>query len=311
MPDISVLLPALNAEDTIGPAITSTLRALPADGNVVVLDDGSTDSTSDVALAAARRIGQEKRLRLLRNETPQGVASGLNQLLQETDSRLVARMDADDVTLPGRFTSCLRAIEAGDDLVFMEVLRRRGPLLRPTAPLGISADAFPVSLLLINPVTHGTLLARREAIDSVGGYRQVPAEDYDLWLRAASAGLTQRCLPRWGLIYRSHAGQVTARPGWFDSSRRDPQVAESYTTLALAVTGHALMRPALMAALPPEERRAQCALWVRACEEASAHLPTLARVRVRRRIRERMRWVEANASTGSGNRNADENTRRD
>lgn len=50
MPRLSVILPALNAEDTVARAVSSTLRALPADAELVVLDDGSTDDTANRAV---------------------------------------------------------------------------------------------------------------------------------------------------------------------------------------------------------------------------------------------------------------------
>src|SRR5699024_5894599 len=114
------------AADTIGAAVRSTLRALPADAELVVGDDGSTDDT----LARLDDI-QDPRLRV----TPgpgRGVAATLNALLSGVDSEFVARMDADDVVLPGRFARQLRALE-DHDAVFTTVAEWRGSgLPRPS-----------------------------------------------------------------------------------------------------------------------------------------------------------------------------------
>src|SRR4051794_10401516 len=97
MPRLSVIVPAFNAAGTIASAIRSTTRALPRDAEVVVLDDGSADGTAD-----AVRALDDARVRVI-SRPNRGVAVTLNDLLDATDSELVARMDADDLVLPGRF----------------------------------------------------------------------------------------------------------------------------------------------------------------------------------------------------------------
>ena len=82
-------------------------------------------------------------------------------------------------------------------------------------------------LLLTNPVCHPTMLATRDIIDRVGGYRSVPAEDYDLWIRVASAGGRIRRLASWGLLYRIHPGQVTGNKAWRSDSWKNPDQAQA------------------------------------------------------------------------------------
>ncbi|MGO1319451.1 MAG: glycosyltransferase family 2 protein, partial [Galactobacter sp.] len=165
MPRLSVLMPAFNAQATVLPAVRSTLRALPRDAELVVLDDGSTDDTARVL----SQLG-DRRLRVL-SRANDGVASGLNLLLQETDSDYIARMDADDLVLPGRFRRQLAAARDGADAVFTTVVTWNQHKLTPPRPSAILPQDFGLHLLLTNPVAHSTLLARREAVDRVGGYR--------------------------------------------------------------------------------------------------------------------------------------------
>ena len=109
MPELSVLLPARNAAGTIGRAVASTLRAMPSDSELVVGDDSSTDATAERAQEAA---AGDPRLRVLPIAPGEGgVARVLGQLMAATDSSLVGRMDADDVSLRGRFRD-LRALDA-------------------------------------------------------------------------------------------------------------------------------------------------------------------------------------------------------
>ncbi|KGM13946.1 glycosyltransferase family 2 protein [Cellulomonas bogoriensis] len=238
MPRLSVLMPVRDGEATVGPAVRSTLRALPCDAELVVYDDVSSDRTPQVLAQV-----HDARLRVVRGEHPAGVAGGLNHLLECTDSLLVARMDADDVVLPGRFTRQLRAV-ARHDVVFSTVVdwRPDARRLRPNAPVPVSADAFGLHLLVTNPVSHPTMLARRSALDAVGGYRDLPSEDYDLWVRLALAGRTMTRLATPALAYRVHGAQVTASDAWRARSWADPRLGEVYGDLSERLLGERFAR---------------------------------------------------------------------
>lgn len=225
MPLITVLLPVKDNTATLPRALSSTLRALPGDSEVAVLDDGSVE---DVASIVARV--DDPRVRLLRNTASAGVGVALQQLLCATDSRYVARMDADDITLPGRFRHQLGALAAGADLVFSPVVNfwdgsRR---IRPGLPLPISAPAMPAHLLVHNPLCHPTLAARRDAVATAGGYRDIRAEDHDLWLRALAAGLRLVRTPLPVLGYRHHAGQLSGSEDHARAAFADARLRDSY-----------------------------------------------------------------------------------
>ena len=190
MPRLSVHMPAYNAESTIRLAIESVLRDIPADAELVVLDDVSTDGTAQVVASIT-----DSRLRMI-NGTHEGVGRASQALLDSSDSEYIARMDSDDVWFRGRARRQLSAVLSGADAVFASAVlwRERRPLSF-TAPTRISSRAFPFHLLLTNPVTHSTLFARRSAIEDAGGYRPFrTTEDYDLYLRLAEQGSALRRL---------------------------------------------------------------------------------------------------------------------
>lgn len=293
MPELSVLLPARNAADTIAQAVASTLRAMPRDAELVVLDDGSTDGTADEATAAAERAGRAEQMRLIRHEGSGGVSYALNRLLESTDSALVARMDADDRCLPWRFTRSLRALRAGDDLVFTQIIEMRGKRLSPQPPIAIAPDIFGLHLLLTNPVSHPTMLARRECFTDLGGYRHVPAEDYDLWMRAALAGAKIRRLPLWGLLYRMHDTQITASGQWRQASWGNAEQAAVFAQLSERLVGQPLERLVAIASLPPAQKAQALAAFNRALLPAiNAHEGAAAQV-LRRKLRQRLAWARS------------------
>lgn len=293
MPALSVILPARNAQDTVAQAVSSTLRALPADAELLVLDDGSTDNTAEAALKGGSVKGQtDPRLRVETCDTPGGIATALNWLLEHTDSEVVARMDADDICLPGRFRLSNRALEAGDDMVFSQVINFTGRKVRPAAPVGIPPTAFNVHLLLTNPASHPAMMAKRSCIEEAGNYREVPAEDYDLWMRVALNGAKLRRLASWGLLYRQHPNQITASAEWRQSSWLNPQQAEVFAQLAQQITGQPLERLVAIALQPEAERKAKLQEFENALTPVIAGMPALHRTFLETKLTRRLSWAK-------------------
>ncbi|HWM34294.1 MAG TPA: glycosyltransferase family 2 protein [Pseudolysinimonas sp.] len=232
MPRLSVLIPARNASGTIVAALRSTLRALPGDAEVLVLDDASSDGTGELVGGLG-----DPRIRLITAGDNLGVARGLQQLLGEARGEVVARMDADDVCLPGRFRAQLAALDEGADLVFSTFQVIGAGLRLPALPVPFGPEAGRLALLLDCPYPHSTALARRETLLGVGGYRESVAEDYDLWLRAATAGGRIVRLGRPGILLRVSATQVTADPAYRRRLAEDPLVAGAYRDLARELWG--------------------------------------------------------------------------
>lgn len=288
MPRLSVLIPAYNAAHTVRTAIRSTLRALPHDAEVVVLDDGSDDGTAE----RAAEIG-DARLRVL-SRANAGVAATLNELIDRTDSELIARMDADDLVLPGRFTAQLRAIEQGCDAAFTTVIGFGAGVPELPRPTEISADDFGMFLLLTNPVSHPTLLARRAAVVTAGAYRQVPAEDYDLWIRMAVDGARLRRIAYPGLAYRRHQAQVTASERWRRASWTNDQQARAFSRLAERLIGRPATRITALAidpALSADDKLRVFDEFAAGFQTALArHAPAARRV-LSRKLAARRRWL--------------------
>jgi len=109
-PTVTVVLPALNAEDYIGVCLASLTRQFedPSELEVLLVDDGSTDSTGDVA--QGYRTKGLPGLVVLRNDTPIGAAECRNRALGGASGRYIAYVDADDWLAPGHLPSLVRSI---------------------------------------------------------------------------------------------------------------------------------------------------------------------------------------------------------
>lgn len=210
-PAISVVLPVRDGERFLAAALDSVLSQKGVELELVVIDDGSRDGTPAMLAACAAR---DARVRVVAGEG-RGLARALNLGLAAARGRYVARMDADDIALPGRLEAQLSYLERHPEIGVLgtqawridETGRRIGRARVPVGAARVAAD-LDVSAVLIHP----TVMMRRELPARVGGYRPAfdTAEDHDLWLRLRPlAGIDNLSEPL--LLYRSHGGQQTVR----------------------------------------------------------------------------------------------------
>lgn len=213
---VSVVMPAYNAQEFISVAITSTLAALGPLDELLVLDDGSSDST-----ASKIRAVSDSRLRVISNSSNEGVSASLNLLIAHARHQIIARMDADDICLPWRFRRQRSLLDRNPttDFLFSNVMIRLDSPKLPSIVMPYymsSATHAQLARLstLTNPFIHPTAIMRRRAIEELGGYNNVPNEDFDLWMRAfmGAKKLYRDGIP--AIVFRVHPSQLTRSEGW-------------------------------------------------------------------------------------------------
>ena len=99
-PLVSIIMAVRNGAETIGPAVRSIQLQTLRDWELVVIDDGSFDAGASVF-----RAFKDPRIRLICEESGAGLATRLNQAVALSRGAFIARMDADDVSLPGRLAA--------------------------------------------------------------------------------------------------------------------------------------------------------------------------------------------------------------
>lgn len=213
---MSVILPARNAEHTLGRALDSLRTQTFSDYELLAINDASTDGTLAHLLGAAQH---DPRIRVLSTSPgEQGLVAALNLGLHHATGTYIARMDADDESLPTRFERSLEALEGGPSLAGVgtgvEIVRDDQPpspnLQRYGAWLNslttcekLFADRFVES-----PLCHPSVTLRAESLRAMGGWRDGDfPEDWDLWLRMLEGGRRLRCVSE--VLHR-----------WFDHDRR-------------------------------------------------------------------------------------------
>ncbi|MDO5296694.1 MAG: glycosyltransferase [bacterium] len=189
MPRISVLLPVYNGEKFLANAVRSILWQTWQDWELLIIDDGSTDSSLSYAQHFA---AQDRRLRII-SRPHRGLVETLNEGLQLCKAPLIARMDSDDIAAPQRLERQWQYLETHPEIAAMGSRIRIFP--GKNRSLGIrryerwlnrycESEDLARDIFVESPLVHPSVMFRRADILELGGYRQCPwPEDYDLWMR--------------------------------------------------------------------------------------------------------------------------------
>jgi glycosyltransferase involved in cell wall biosynthesis len=206
---VSVIIPAYNRAHMLRRALASVWSQRPSlPAEVIVVDDGSTDETAEVASGLGATV--------IRHPRNLGLSAARNSGLQVARNAWVALLDSDDEWLPHHLASLWQlrgdhvlvtgsALQCGADPAadrFAGPLARHPVVLRSGEQLVYPSNIVPVS---------ASMFRRALALDA-GGFRPYHGvvEDFDMWLRLLERG-TAICSPGVSIIYHVHAGQMSSR----------------------------------------------------------------------------------------------------
>ncbi len=193
----------------LGAAVRSALDDSDAGDEVVVVDDGSRDDPGSV-------LPLDPRVHLLRRP-PLGIAAALETGRAVATGELIARLDCDDLVVPGRL-SAQRDFLGRHPAVAAVGGRARAvsdegpvPAFMRRYVQWVNGLRHPAKEILVeSPMFHPATTFRASALAAVGGWRQGNfAEDYDLFLRLAAAGMGLHNLDREVLAWRDRPGRLT------------------------------------------------------------------------------------------------------
>ena len=186
-PKISVVLPVYNAEAYVDKAIESMLHQTYADFELIVINDGSTDRSLEIVRSYA-----DPRIKVVSREN-RGLVASLNEGIALAQGEYIARMDADDISLPQRFEKQVALLDAMPTVAvcgtWADVIDAQGAVKGDYTYPPINTKAIRAYVLRHNPFIHPTVMMRKNVFEKVGGYWKAfkHVEDYELWTRIVFA----------------------------------------------------------------------------------------------------------------------------
>jgi len=228
---VSVVIPAFNAEKFIQDAVRSCFSQTFRPLEVLVVNDGSTDSTLDVVSALSKQmLGNQLTLRIIDIGENKGAANALNVGFSNASGNYVCWLSADDLFLDrdkiqkqvavmsksGALWSYFRDSYKGKNPAKSALIRSRYlPRLRILDPLFVrDSDLRLMMLIFRNPINGSSIMIRKDCVEVFGQFdpiaRNVDA-DGDLWMRYTSLKLKLNALEGAPVFYREHPTQTSKK----------------------------------------------------------------------------------------------------
>lgn len=187
---ISVIMGIYNCASTLSEAILSIVNQTYDNWELIMCDDGSSDSTYEVALEYKEKYPDK--IVLLKNEKNMGLNYTLNRCLEAAQEEYIARMDGDDISLPTRLEKEICFLNEHTEYAIvscpMVYFDENGDFRTGKACGEPDINLFAKG----TPFCHAPCMVRKEAYDAVNGYaiskQRLRVEDWDLWVRMYEKG---------------------------------------------------------------------------------------------------------------------------
>lgn len=211
MPIVSVVIPVYNGEKTIKETIESVLFQSFADFELLVINDGSTDSTLNVVSTF-----KDPRLKVFSYPNA-GLAASRNRGISLASGNYISFIDADDLWTPDKLEAQVNALQENPPAAlaysWTDYIYESGQFFRQGPHFNFSGDVF-AKLLLSDFVGNGSNpLIRKQVFSEVGGFDESlnAVEDWDMWLRLA-ARYPFVAVPSPQILYRQSPTSMSANP---------------------------------------------------------------------------------------------------
>lgn len=208
-PKVSVIIPSYNCDRYLSAAIESVLNQTYQDYEIIVINDGSTDSTLEIIAPYRQKI------RYFYQEN-QGAGEARNRGLYLARGELIAFLDADDLFLPHKLQEQVAILAKRSEITIVNsgfrVIGEDGEAITDVERWHEIPDLTPEDWLLHKPVLPSAMMFRRQWFELVGGFKQCffPCEDLEIILRMVAKGCQSIWLPSITTCYRRYSLSATA-----------------------------------------------------------------------------------------------------
>lgn len=183
-PVVSVLMPAYNCEEFVKESISSILNQTFTGFELIVINDGSTDNTAKIIESF-----NDPRIHFINRDKNIGLDATLNSAFELCKGEYIARMDADDISLPTRLEKQVNFLNTHPEYGLVGTLYAHTDKNRKIVQYGaqlIDHDEIYLGINFVNSFCHGSVMFRKSVIDQFNlryNPKYSPYEDYELWTR--------------------------------------------------------------------------------------------------------------------------------
>ncbi len=210
-PLVSVIMPVYNAEKYLKSAIESILNQTFSDYEFIIINDGSTDNSENIITSFS-----DPRIRYHKNTQNLGLSATLNKGINFSNGKYIARMDADDISLPDRFLEQVKFLDTHPDYGIVGTLFAVKYFPKQTLEIGgvrlIENEDLKLAMRYSNIYCHGEVMIRKSLLINnklLYNPEYTATEDYDLWRKLAP--FTKfKTLPQILYIYSVHPQNVSS-----------------------------------------------------------------------------------------------------
>lgn len=200
---ISVIMACYNCEKTVRKSIDSILAQTYTNWVMICCDDGSSDGTLNILNEYKEKYPDK--FVIIKNDGNKQLPYSLNHCLEYVETDLVARMDADDWSLPERFEKQVKFLKEHPDISLVGTIAK---VFDGNEMVGyINKPEYPdkTSVLSNNPFNHGSIMTYKRVYDELGGYSldksAIRVEDVELWFRFFASGYKAYNIQEYLFVY--------------------------------------------------------------------------------------------------------------
>jgi glycosyltransferase involved in cell wall biosynthesis len=207
-PKISVIMPVFNGAKYIKESIKSILNQSFRDFELLIINDGSTDNSSEIVTNL-----KDERIKLIKNSSNSGLVKVRNQGMNLATGKYIAWLDSDDLSLPNRLKIQNDYLDRNQNVIavgsWVRLIKSSGEKAGVEWKNNFSGEEIPAALFFGNQFAQSSIMARKEFLLKTP-YREgyAPAEDYDVWIRLAKIGKIET-IKKILIYYREHGFQTS------------------------------------------------------------------------------------------------------
>ncbi|NDV77460.1 glycosyltransferase family 2 protein [Dysgonomonas sp. 511] len=207
LPKVSVLMPIYNAEKYLSIAIQSIISQTFTDWELILINDGSTDKSEDIALSYA-----DKRIRYYKNDGNKGLIYTRNRMIGLAEGEYIAFLDSDDLSLPLRLSKQVAFLDNNPGYAlcgtWCKMIDGENREIKKIN-MSVSDEEVKCTLLFANTFVQSSIMIRRQVLAANPYDKDYPlAEDYELWCRL-SHSYNLKNIPEHLTLYRWHGNNIS------------------------------------------------------------------------------------------------------